>query len=138
MSACSFDGNSQGSGGVDETYVNQALEAQQSEGQTYTGTMNRTQQAFYVETARFAESLDELKAGVPNTTDSYQYTTQVIAGKAVSLAQSQNPQLRSFKGIIEIDETKGISRSALCITSEPRMPAEEADRDAKDPSQACE
>lgn len=99
------------------SFLNQAAKARQSEGQTYTGTMNRTQQAFYVENAKFAENLTKLKAGVPASTDSYGYKTAISEGNAVSTATSTGDALRGFEGTIRINETTQQADAKLCITN---------------------
>lgn len=111
--------------------------ARQSEGQTYTGTMNRAQQAFYIENGRFATSLDELKAGIPTESESYSYSTTVVNGEAISVAEAKNKEIRSFKGIVRIEST-GRAQSLLCTTSGPGMRASAADRSASNFKEACE
>lgn len=64
------------------SFLNQANKAKQSEAKTYVGSMNRAQQAFYLENNRFAgEGLDEfgkLGLGVATETDNYKY--QIAGG----------------------------------------------------------
>lgn len=98
------------------SFLNQAAKARQSEGQTYTGTMNRTQQAYYVENAGFAADLATLKAGVPATTDSYGYAT-VGADTAVSTATSAAAELKGFEGTIQINPDTQQAEAKLCVTN---------------------
>ena len=97
------------------SFLNQAAKARQSEGQTYTSTMNRTQQAYYVENAGFAADLATLKAGVPDETDSYTYAT---GGNdtAVSTATSKAAELKGFEGTIQIDGVSQQAEAKLCIS----------------------
>lgn len=55
------------------SFLNQANKARQSEAQTYTGSVNRAQQAFYLEAARFSDTLDPLGLGIQPTTANYNY-----------------------------------------------------------------
>ena len=100
------------------SFLNQAAKARQSEGQTYTGTMNRTQQAFYVENAAFAADLAALKAGVPDETDSYTYTTAGAADNAVSIATSKAAELKGFDGTVQINGNTQQAEAKLCITAD--------------------
>ena len=61
------------------SFLNQASKARQSEAKTYVGSMNRGQQAYYLEKQQFAPSLDALAVGIALTTANYGYTTGAIA-----------------------------------------------------------
>ena len=56
------------------SFLNQANRARQAEGQTYIGSINRGQQAFYLETNTFG-NLADLGIGIPTTTENYDYTS---------------------------------------------------------------
>ena len=58
------------------SFLNQANRAKEAEATTYLGTMNRGQQAHYVEYGEFTPSLDVLDLGIPSESDFYRY--QVI------------------------------------------------------------
>mgnify|MGYP001800856858 FL=1 len=101
------------------SFLNQAAKARQSEGQTYTGTLNRTQQAYYVENAAFAtfqKGDDQLKAGVPFETDSYKYASAAGKADAGSTATSQAAELKGFEGTVQIDGDTQQAEAKLCIT----------------------
>jgi prepilin-type N-terminal cleavage/methylation domain-containing protein len=66
------------------SFLNQANKARQSEAQTYTGSVNRAQQAFYLENSEFAtpasadfadsgEALAALGLGIAESTENYLY-----------------------------------------------------------------
>lgn len=57
------------------SFLNQASKARQSEAKTYVGSMNRTQQAYYLEKQQFAPSLTDLAVGIAATTANYSYFT---------------------------------------------------------------
>ncbi|MEM7726870.1 MAG: type IV pilin-like G/H family protein [Cyanobacteria bacterium P01_A01_bin.45] len=55
------------------TFLNQANKAKQSEAKTYIGSMNRGQQAFYLENSDFSTDINELGVGVKTQTELYDY-----------------------------------------------------------------
>jgi type IV pilus assembly protein PilA len=55
------------------SFLNQANRARQSEAQTYVGSMNRAQQAYYLERTQFSGNLGALGLGIPETTQYYRY-----------------------------------------------------------------
>ena len=55
------------------SFLNQAAKARQSEAKTYTGSMNRSQQAYYLEKQQFAPNLSALAVGIAFTTENYGY-----------------------------------------------------------------
>ena len=58
------------------SFLNQANKARQSEAQTYTGSVNRAQQAYYLENARFADNdnFGGLGLGIKPKTPNYEYS----------------------------------------------------------------
>ncbi|MBD2680440.1 MULTISPECIES: type IV pilin-like G/H family protein [Nostoc] len=58
------------------SFLNQANKAKQSEAKTYVGSMNRAQQAYYLENNEFADStgFGKLGLGVATQTTNYKYT----------------------------------------------------------------
>jgi prepilin-type N-terminal cleavage/methylation domain-containing protein len=55
------------------SFLNQASKARQSEAKTYVGSMNRTQQAYYLEKQQFAPNLVTLAIGIAQKTENYGY-----------------------------------------------------------------
>ncbi|MCL1491400.1 MAG: type IV pilin-like G/H family protein [Pseudanabaena sp. Salubria-1] len=73
------------------SFLNQASKARQSEAKTYVGSMNRSQQAYYLEKQEFAPNLQTLAVGIAQTTENYGYGIQRNGGKtAGSVSQSVN------------------------------------------------
>lgn len=67
------------------SFLNQANKAKQSEAKTYVGSMNRSQQAQYMEAGEFASdtaSLGKLGLGVRTQTQNYKYAIKGVKGKA--------------------------------------------------------
>ena len=56
------------------SFLNQANKARQSEAKTYVGSMNRAQQAYYMENGEFTDAIPELGLGIQSSTDNYSYT----------------------------------------------------------------
>ena len=81
---------------------NQEDNARQLEAKTYTENLNRGQQAFYIEKAKFASNMDELGLGFKSETTDYNYTTQAYgSGKnlyAISTAVSKQAKFNSYIG----------------------------------------
>jgi type IV pilus assembly protein PilA len=73
------------------SFLNQASKARQSEAKTYTGSMNRSQQAYYLEKQEFAPNLQTLALGIAQKTDNYGYGIGRNGNKtASSVSQSVN------------------------------------------------
>ena len=80
------------------SFLNQANKARQSEAKTYVGSMNRAQQAYYMENGEFTDGLASLGLGVRSTTDNYSYTitvtTPASAGATGSVATNKATALQ--------------------------------------------
>ncbi len=73
------------------SFLNQASKARQSEAKTYTGSMNRAQQAYYLEKQEFAPNLQTLAVGIAQSTTNYGYGIQRNGSKTASgVSQSVN------------------------------------------------
>ncbi|MDF5734213.1 MULTISPECIES: type IV pilin-like G/H family protein [unclassified Nostoc] len=59
------------------SFLNQANKAKQSEAKTYTGSMNRAQQAYYLENTAFTSSIGTLGLGIATQTVNYKYAAVV-------------------------------------------------------------
>ena len=98
------------------SFLNQANKAKQSEAKTYVGSMNRAQQAYYLEKNAFVSAttaIGDLGLGIAATTANYKY---VIAGtNAASTNQAQQVQgvaspLKAYLG--------GVTVGTIAATSE--------------------
>ncbi len=106
-----------------------ARKARQVEGKHYVGAMNRAQQAYYLENEQFAGSIEELNIGLPLETPNYQYQiwtigesgpfqAEIISPEAIVIAIAQQPGLKSYSGVVWIDEKGEIMRH-MCETDLP-------------------
>lgn len=112
------------------SFLNQANKAKQSEAKTYVGSMNRAQQAYYLENSTFAPTLPLLGLGIPEDTDNYDYTLSAIAttngvgitsqGKPKST--SANPSsVKAYIGGVQVLSDGGgnaNSKAILCEANE--------------------
>jgi len=55
------------------SFLNQANKARQTEAKTYIGSMNRAQQAYYLEQNEFSDTVVELALGINDDTENYSY-----------------------------------------------------------------
>ena len=70
------------------SFLNQASKARQSEAKTYVGSINRAQQAYYLERQQFAPTLDLLAIGISPETDNYKYSTGTINKSATLVSKT--------------------------------------------------
>ena len=96
------------------SFLNQANKARQSEASTYVGSMNRGQQAYYLEQSVFATDIDALGIGVPTQTDFYDYDTdQATATTATSTAVRRKGSVKEYSGIVWITGSAADNKTSL-------------------------
>ena len=99
------------------SFLNQANKAKQSESKQYVGSLNRAQQAYYLEKAAFSPDLTSMANPVPASTTNYLYTigipsTGVSASVAnYGTAQSGTSSLKSYAGGVFIQAVTAASDS---------------------------
>lgn len=105
---------------------NQANEARESEGKQYVGSMNRAQQAYYLEGSRFTDDLDELGLGIASETTNYSYDIELINRyQVVSTATPKKSTLRGFTGSVFVVNLEG-SYTTVTILCEANRSSLEA------------
>jgi type IV pilus assembly protein PilA len=84
------------------SFLDCSLKARQSEGKQYLGSMNRAQQAYFVEKGAFSNSVNALGIGIKTQTTNYKYSTISIKNAAFSYAVSSNETkiLNSYVGAV--------------------------------------
>jgi hypothetical protein len=95
----------------------QAYRAAMSEARTYVGSINRSQQAHYLEKEKFAESLGELETGIPSETKNYIYASKLLAPTRVqSFATPKVDNLTPYVGAVILTKVKdeGTVLATLC------------------------
>ncbi|MBN3991330.1 MAG: prepilin-type N-terminal cleavage/methylation domain-containing protein [Nostoc sp. NMS2] len=87
------------------SFLNQANKAKQSEAKTYVGSMNRAQQAFYLENASFTSSIGALGLGIATQTVNYNYQV-TLTGTSVAtnqaIVRNTSAPLKSYLGGVEV------------------------------------
>ncbi|MBW4538555.1 MAG: type IV pilin-like G/H family protein [Myxacorys chilensis ATA2-1-KO14] len=108
------------------SFLNQANKAKQSEAKTYVGSMNRAQQAFYLEKNAFvtaATDFGKLGLGVATQTSNYKYTTETGGADPVAIANLANTvvgnaPLKTYAGGVVVGNISATSEAttlaALC------------------------
>ena len=106
------------------SFLNQAAKARQSEAKTYVGSMNRAQQAYFLEKQAFATNLSTLALGIPSTTTNYTYatvgalpTTTGTANNAFSSASvTASSNLKTYAGAVNIATPVGTGEATSLAT----------------------
>lgn len=73
------------------SFLNQANKAKQSEAQTYVGSMNRAQQAYYLENNEFTSVISFLGLGIRESTQNYSYTATTNNATTVRVTNNAEP-----------------------------------------------
>ena len=71
-----------------------------SEGKTYVGTMNRGQQAFWLENGAFGKSIPVLGLGISEETNNYKYELQSFNFVSYQYAIPKNDKAKGFVGAV--------------------------------------
>ena len=113
------------------SFLNQANKARQSEAKTYVGSVNRAQQAFYLEERQFADDFETLAIGIDEETDNYEY--KIVGGGAGATevrvnaaAANAATDLYTYTGLTWVDTTNpnaATTKSELCESDEPQAAA---------------
>lgn len=80
------------------SFLNQANKARQTEAKTYVGSINRGQQAYFVEYGRFGDRT-EVEAAISDT-QNYAYAVSTLPVAAFVTATAQKANLKSYAGLV--------------------------------------
>lgn len=122
------------------SFLNQANKARQSEASTYVGTINRAQQAYYLENRAFETDFDKLEVGLPTETKDYKYESKLQGTTGV--LTSGDPIKNDLKGVggrvfVTTDGAgNATTKAVLCVApkgdgSVPDVSAVESNADCK-------
>jgi len=102
------------------SFLNQANKAKQSEAKQYSGSMNRAQQAYYLEFSGFADNIGSLGLGIPTESTNYRYTITEnesatgVTNEAISLKAA----LKSYVGGVQlgtvVETSEATTLAILC------------------------
>ena len=96
------------------SFLNQANKAKQSEAKTYTGSMNRAQQAYYLENSSFSSQIGSLGLGIATQTINYQYTANLVSTSVVAnqgKVISATAPLKAYIGGVEVANQSATSEA---------------------------
>ncbi|MGB3768282.1 MAG: type IV pilin-like G/H family protein [Phormidesmis sp.] len=107
------------------SFLNQANKARQSEAKTYVGSINRGQQAYYLENGEFASTMDEVGIGIVDTTGNYAYTitaptTAAPFGVTANAAPlpAGTASTKAYIGGVEIISNAGNAATTVAVLCE--------------------
>jgi type IV pilus assembly protein PilA len=98
------------------SFLNQANKARQSEAKTYIGSMNRGQQAYYLENTGFG-ALTDLEIGISDS-KIYKYTVTTSATEGLAEADPINNSLRGYAGRVWRGTTTNKDSTVLSMLCE--------------------
>ncbi|MBT9315228.1 type IV pilin-like G/H family protein [Leptothoe spongobia] len=94
------------------SFLNQANKAKQSEAKTYIGSINRAQQAYYLENNEFAthDVFTQLGLGIDTETVNYKYSVATDGNNkqyALSVADPDGDALKAYAGGVKLGTVAG-------------------------------
>jgi prepilin-type N-terminal cleavage/methylation domain-containing protein len=99
------------------SFLNQANKAKQSEAKTYVGSMNRGQQAYYLENDEFSTEIGELGLGIKTQTANYIYTStdlQTTAPPGITnkaAAATATAPIKAYMGAVNVATIQATSEA---------------------------
>jgi len=106
------------------SFLNQANKAKESESKQYTGSMNRTQQAYFLEKNSFSSDIPSLGLGIKTDSTNYTYTIQNAGASAVANVSfpKNTLTLRPHTGGVQTGLTSGNEATTLAILCQGTKP----------------
>lgn len=107
------------------SFLNQAVKAKQSESKAYVGSLNRAQQAYFLEHETFADTIEPLGLGIPTETENYRYQVGMQPGQppiAINFSTPLQEGLKGHLGLVflsPLDDYSLTSNAVLCETLVP-------------------
>ena len=107
------------------SFLNQANKAKESESKQYVGSMNRTQQAYFLEKNTFASDISLLGLGIKTQSTNYSYTITGQTNTAVTnLSYPNNTNtLRAHTGAAQTALTAQSEATTLAILCQSQKPS---------------
>ncbi|MCC5635094.1 prepilin-type N-terminal cleavage/methylation domain-containing protein [Nostoc sp. CHAB 5844] len=95
--------------------LGQVNKAKQSEARNYVGTVNRSQQAYYLEYQNFATSISQLQVGIKSQTDNFAYGISGTTGGPIQfVGRAIKGGLKSYYGVV--GTTTGSTATSEALT----------------------
>ncbi len=109
------------------SFLSQTSKAKQVEAKTTLGTINRAQQAYFLENARFADQIEELGVGIPTVSNNYLYTVSANpstpAGTyVIQHAAAKNASLKAYAsiaGLVAVGSEDPRVQTMVCESNQP-------------------
>jgi type IV pilus assembly protein PilA len=108
------------------SFLNQANKAKESESKSYVGSMNRTQQAYFLENNKFSTGLGDLGLGINSSTVNYTYSITIgstNSGVFNISYPSNTTLLRTHTGGVQVGKvgtaSETTSLAILCQSKDP-------------------
>ncbi|MCL1463598.1 type IV pilin-like G/H family protein [Argonema galeatum] len=106
------------------------IRAKQDEGKSTISSLNRAQQAYYLENSRFASNFGQLGLGISAETGNYSYKVAVVNPRSArSTASAKDTRIRSYTGAVfaigsgnNTTTIAGICQSNRASRTPPPMP----------------
>ena len=112
------------------SFLNQSNKARQSEAKTYVGSMNRAQQAYYLESKAFANRFDFLGLGINSSTQTYEYAITLATGAARNEGVTMHAKpagagsVKAYIGGVKIGSVTGVTEvTTLSVLCEAVVPS---------------
>jgi type IV pilus assembly protein PilA len=101
------------------SFLSQASKAKQSEGKQYLASINKGQQAYYVEYTAFGTTIDDLQIGIKTSTNNFTYgvSATALGGTTSGAVPLATGGLKSYAGIVALVGAAGTDKttqSTLC------------------------
>ncbi|WP_017317713.1 type IV pilin-like G/H family protein [Mastigocladopsis repens] len=93
------------------SFLNQANKGKQSEAKQYVGSMNRAQQAYYLENAEFSTGINQLGLGINTATENYKYEVKGNASQVANNGLSSKTALKSYVGVVILSSQQQTSEA---------------------------
>ncbi len=117
-------------GTIEREPVGAEIPAGNSEGRISVGTLNRFQQAYYLDSEKFASTFSEIEAGlgIKPITNLYEYSVQASSQSTLQYGITRQANLKSYVGLVQLSVAsngEGTTRTILCenISPGPIRPA---------------
>jgi len=107
------------------SFLNQANKARQSEAKTYVGSINRAQQAYFVEFGSFSTDGTTLEGGIAASTQNYVYGITGDSAQGLIQANARKNALKAYGGRVWVsgNTTPGIVCETDASTGPQAAPA---------------
>ncbi|WP_446395329.1 type IV pilin-like G/H family protein [Coleofasciculus sp. E1-EBD-02] len=97
--------------------------AKQSEAKQYIGSMNRAQQAYFLEESNFTDNIGELGLGISTETENYTYSIHTTSLSVINYAVSHKSKMKGYVGAVFLgDAVETGEMTTFAILCEAKSP----------------